>query len=130
MAAKKVTRAMAEYIVNHHGELSVRELAEELGVSKTTVQRIVKRSGGSLSVQPVAAESQPAPPVAGSELALLQEHAGVLRNRLRLAKDAALPGISREYRETLEKITALESADAPQEKEEGDAFDAACAGIT
>lgn len=131
MAAKKVTRAMAEFIENHRADMSVRELADELGLSKTTVQRIARKSGAQpAEPAPIVMPQAAAPPVAGSELALLQEHAGELRRRMRTAKDQAVPGLSREYRETLTRITALEAAEsAPERIEEVDPFDAACAGI-
>lgn len=130
MASKKVTRAQAEYVANHRGEMSVRELADELGLSKTTVQRIAKKAGAEVGrTADLAVRSEPAPPVAGSELALLQELAGILRGRIRTARDQSVPQLSREYRETLSRITALEARDGPVEEKEVDPFDAACAGI-
>ena len=130
MASKKVTRAMEEFVVNHRCDMSVRQLADELGLSKTTVQRIVRKAGAPAALQaPDPARPEPAPPVAGSELALLQEHAGMLRCRIRTARDQSVPHLSREYRETLSRITALEEREAPPAEEEVDPFDAACAGI-
>ena len=123
MADRKVNKAVEEFIANHRGEMSERELANALGLSKTTVHRAILRLG----VAPDGSQKPPqkALPVADepekSQLVLLRELARVQRSMIRDATPANLPALSKEYRETLMAIEAIERRDEkakPQEAPE------------
>lgn len=133
MARKKVTRVAEEYVERHRADMSVRELADELGLSKSTVQRMIRKLGCySEPTTAVEARTATVQPADCDELVLLKALAEQLWSRISQAKDQSVPQLSREYRETLAKITMLEaSGEAPaQEAGEVDVFDAARAGIS
>lgn len=117
MPEKKINRAAEEFIANHRAEMSERELAETLGVSKTTVHRAILRLGiepdGSASPPQKAIEAADDPQK--SRLVLLRELASVQRSMLRSAGSKELPSLSREYRETLSEIDAIEKKDERRE---------------
>lgn len=120
MPAKKINAAAEEFIAAHRGEMSERELADALGVSKTTVHRAILRLG--IAPDGSAKPARKAIPVADepskSQLVLLRELARVQRSMIRDATPANLPALSKEYRETLTEIEAIERRDEKPERAE------------
>lgn len=136
MPVKKVSRADEDYIVAHIRDMSVRQIAEAIGCSKSTVHRVSQRLGarrGPIDAPPPA----PAAPVVSvaelpDELVLLREHAGVLRREMRSSSGATMAKLSAEYRKTLERITELSGApetETIETKAEECTIDAVCTGI-
>lgn len=135
MPVKKVSRADEDYIVAHIRDMSVRQIAEAIGCSKSTVHRVSQRLGARR--EPLDA-SPPAPVAPFSvaelpdELVLLREHAGVLRRGMGSSSGATLAKLSAEYRKTLERITELSGApkkETIETKAEECTIDAVCTGI-
>lgn len=128
MPEKKVNAAVEEFIANHRGEMSERELAEALGLSKTTVHRAILRLG--IAADGSRKPPQKALPVADepmkSQLVLLRELARVQRSMIHDATPANMPALSKEYRETLSAIEAIERRDekpkATEKPEEANPF--------
>lgn len=111
-----------EYIEAHRHEMSERELAEALRVSKTTVHRAIKRLG--LTAAGEGRQAAPAqPPEAPSEavdrLVRLKSLERVLARSMNEASPGALPAIAKEYRATLGEIASLEGADEPEASKPG-----------
>lgn len=119
MPEKKVNKAVEEFIANHRHEMSERQLAETLGLSKTTIHRAILRLGiePDGSAKPPQKAIQVADEPEKSRLVLLRELARVQRSLLREASPAALPALSKEYRETLSAIEEIEKP-APEKKVE------------
>ena len=114
-----------EYIAAHRHEMSERQLAEALRLSKTTVHRAIKRLGlmtGGECPRPAPAPAPAAPEAperAADRLVLLHEISAALRASMKSASATALPAITKEYRATLDQIAEIEGAPgAPAEPEE------------
>lgn len=120
MPEKKVNKAVEEFIANHRSEMSERQLAEALGLSKTTVHRAILRLGiePDGSSKPVQKTITVADEPDKSQLVLLRELARVQRSLIRDASPANMPALSKEYRETLSEIEALEKREAKPELDE------------
>lgn len=137
MPVKKVSRADEDYILAHRRDMSIRQIAEAIGCSKSTVQRVSERLGARREPldAPLPAPAAPAISVAElpDELVLLREHAGTLRREMGRVSGATLAKLSGEYRKTLERITELsgEPEAGTIETEAKDVMiDAICAGIS
>lgn len=134
MPIRKVSSADEEYILAHRRDMSVRQIAEAIGCSKSTVHRVSERLGTRREPVETPVPAAPAVSVADlpDELVLLREHAGRLRREMGKSSGATLAKLSVEYRKTLERITEL--SDAPEEeaietKTEECTIDAVCTGI-
>ena len=113
MSQKKATPVVEEFIANHRHEMSVRELAESTGVSKTTVSRVIRKLG----LDPDSPPPQGATLVRedgiddGDRLSRLRQQARVLRRAMPNSGGSSLAALSKEYRETLLEIEMLEKAE-------------------
>lgn len=116
MSNQKMRAADYEYIEAHRHEMSERELAEALRVSKTTVHRAIKRLGlqapqGAGAAVPAAPQEPPEESV--DRLVRLRRIAATLDRSMSEASPGALPAITKEYRAALEEIASIEAADEP-----------------
>lgn len=116
MSYQKVRRADVEFVEKHAGDMSERELAAELNLSKTTVHRLKRRLG--LVGVDAPGRSMPDPADEGpiedvGRAVFLRRHARRLEQRMPGASDSALAMLSKEYRATLEELAAIDDGAAP-----------------
>ena len=113
-----------EFIAEHYGLMSYREMGDALGCSRTTVYRRVKALGltkGRADTQIKAAldriEAEPSAPE-NDQMRRLYELRDMQRKMLvEGVSMQSFASISREYRETLRQIADLQQGEAPDRDE-------------
>lgn len=110
MAAKgPVTEMEREYIRSKFPQLSVAQIAKNLGRSRSAVNKVVKtealRSAPVREECPEPAEKDGEPPDTVSRLKELRD---LLRDALRVAQPRETAALAREYRATCEAIDRME----------------------
>ena len=119
MSYQKVRQADLDFIEKHACDMSERELASELRLSKTTVHRMKRRLGLVDADAPGRHAQEPPGTVAEDageavdRAVFLRRHARRLEQRMPGASDSALAMLSKEYRATLEELAALDGAGKP-----------------
>lgn len=118
-ARGKVSPAVDEYLINHAGRMSQRELAAKCGVGTSTVNRRLAelRQEGRLVPKPVESEEARDSRVGDEDGAQntagrLRELRDILHGHLVASEGQGLTRISSEYRATVMAIDELEGKDA------------------
>ena len=107
--AKRLTDAERKYIEEHFEQLGPSECARRVGCSRSTARRIGQASSG---VRQKDAPKRPAPEASkDTDLGRLVELRGILRAALNDAPPAAVAGLAREYRATIEQIERITGGD-------------------
>ena len=130
MAFQKVRQADMDFVQKHACDMSERELANELKLSKTTVHRMRRKLG--LVAVDAPGEHTARPPEDGpcedvDRAVFLRRHARRLEQRMPGASDSALAALSKEYRATLEELAAIDGGPVkmaePEKRAEVTPFD-------
>ena len=107
--AKPLSDAERRFILDHSAQLGTAECARRVGCSEQTVRRVKKRAA---EAQQKTATTSPAVPAAkDTDLGRLVELRGILRAALNDAPPAAVAGLAREYRATIEQIERITGGD-------------------
>lgn len=107
--AKKLSDAERRFIVEHFEQLGTAECARRVGCSDETVRRVRKKAA---EAQQKSATTGPANVAAkDTDLGRLVELRGILRAALNDAPPAAVAGLAREYRATIEQIERITGGD-------------------
>ena len=107
--AKPLSDAEKRFILEHFEKLGTVECARRVGCHRDTVRRVWKASNPTPQKQ---AETAPAPEAdRETDLGRLVELRGILRASLNDAPPAAVAGLAREYRATIEQIERVTGGD-------------------
>lgn len=121
-----ITEMERDYVRSKFPQLSVADIAENMGRSRACVNGIVKKEGLREKCKRETSTGEAGGTVADDPLSRLKELRGMLKSSLAVAAPREMAGLAREYRATVEAIERMEGG---SDDEAASALDAVAKSI-